>query len=150
MLFRRGAASTSDTAKSGTGKEKGDPNRPLTWEDNWEKGEYPFVQLDSHRASCAICLLDFEEPKRAAVGGRGSDLAKATGQTQSENQTTDGPGAHHEGEGDVTEQMVTPTSPNSDLVLRLQDAGEGAQPLRLLKCGHVFHVSFCLPARLWC
>ncbi len=25
--------------------------------------------------------------------------------------------------------------------LRLQDAGQGAQPLRLLKCGHVFHVS---------
>lgn len=25
--------------------------------------------------------------------------------------------------------------------LRLQDAGEGVQPLRLLSCGHVFHVS---------
>ena len=26
--------------------------------------------------------------------------------------------------------------------LRLEDAGEGAQPLRLLPCGHVFHVSY--------
>ncbi|KAH9998534.1 hypothetical protein BJV74DRAFT_825061 [Russula compacta] len=139
LLFRWRAASTSDTAKSGTGKEKGDPNRPLTWEDNWEKSEYPFVQLDSHRASCAICLLDFEEPKRVPVGVLETDIAKATGQTRVENQTTDGPGAHQEGEGDVTEQMVTPDSPNSDLALRLQDAGQGAQPLRLLKCGHVFH-----------
>ena len=52
-----------------------------------------------------------------------------------------------EREGDITEQAATPatpttpTSPTGDLALRLQDAGQGAQPLRLLKCGHVFH--FC-------
>ena len=28
--------------------------------------------------------------------------------------------------------------------LKLNDAGEGAQPLRLLSCGHVFHVSILL------
>ncbi len=27
--------------------------------------------------------------------------------------------------------------------LRLVDAGDGPQPLRLLPCGHVFHVSDC-------
>lgn len=133
--------------KSGTAKGKGGSSRPPTWEDNWEKGEFPFVQLDSHRASCAICLLDFQEPKRV-----GSDSTKATAEEQThkevaENQaTTDGPETRQEGEGegDITEQATapaSPTSPGGDLSLRLQDAGQGAQPLRLLKCGHVFHVS---------
>jgi hypothetical protein len=118
------------------------------------KGEYPFVQLDSHRASCAICLLDFQEPRRVSSGPAGSDVPK----TPVENQTTEVPETRQEGEGehegDITEQAatpatpitpITPTSPIGDLALRLQDAGEGAQPLRLLKCGHVFHVSPSLP-----
>lgn len=108
------------------------------------------MQLEGHRASCAICLLDFQEPKR--VGGVG-DLKTAEDKTNSEVQAQ----AQNEAEaaaaengaidgqedddddveevgGDVTEQTTT----NGDN-LRLQDAGQGAQPLRLLKCGHVFH-----------
>ena len=122
------------------GKEKGSSNRLPTWEDNWEKSEFPFVQLDSHRASCAICLLDFQEPKRASLGPLGSEVTKET----AENQAVDVPGTREEGEGDITEQAAppaSPTSPSSGMALRLRDAGEGAQPLRLLKCGHVFHVS---------
>lgn len=121
------------------------------------------MQLDSHRASCAICLLDFQEPRRVSSGPVGSDAPK----TPVENQTTEVPETQQEGEGegegDITEQAatpatpdtlatpatpstpITPTSPIGDLALRLQDAGEGAQPLRLLKCGHVFHVSHFLP-----
>ena len=113
------------------------------------KGEYPFVQLDSHRASCAICLLDFQEPRRVSSGPVGSDLPK----TPVENQGTEASETRQEGEGenedegDITEQTTTPAtpttpaSPTGDMALRLQDAGQGAQPLRLLKCGHVFHVS---------
>lgn len=56
----------------------------------WEKSDYPFVKLEANRAACAICLMDFELPRRA-------------GQDRSE--------------------------PNA------------AEPLRLLACGHVFHVS---------
>ncbi|KAI0268701.1 hypothetical protein BC834DRAFT_820813, partial [Gloeopeniophorella convolvens] len=63
LPFPRRAAHGGASSKGGGDNEK-DPGRPRTWEDNWEKGEYPFVQLDSHRAACAICLLDFEEPKR--------------------------------------------------------------------------------------
>ena len=137
--FRRRAATTGDTVKSGTTKkEKGGSNRLPTWEDNWVKGEYPFVQLDSHRASCAICLLDFQEPKRLSLGPLGSETTKA------ENEASNMPGTLQEGgEGDITEQApaTAPASPSSDLSLRLQDAGQGSQPLRLLKCGHVFHVS---------
>jgi hypothetical protein len=43
---------------------------PVTWEDHWEQGDYPFVRLEGNRAACAICLMDFEEPKRI-VGIRG-------------------------------------------------------------------------------
>jgi hypothetical protein len=144
LQFRRRDASAGDIVEGSTGKEKGGSNRPPTWEDNWEKGEYPFVQLDRHRDSCAICLLDFQEPKRV-----GSDIPKATVEDHTqievaENQaTTDEPETRQEGEGDgdITEQATAPASPNGDLALRLQGAGHGAQPLRLLKCGHVFHVS---------
>ncbi|KAI0256101.1 hypothetical protein BJV78DRAFT_1169213 [Lactifluus subvellereus] len=138
LPFRRRGSSSGDTAKSGRGKEKGDSNRPLTWEDNWEKGEYPFVQLDSHRASCAICLLDFQEPKRVDVRGRGTiEDDKKTKEPGAEDEAIGGVGTPEE--GDVTEQTSTPVSPSGAAPLRLQDAGEGAQPLRLLNCGHVFH-----------
>ncbi|KAH9176306.1 hypothetical protein EDB89DRAFT_1940390 [Lactarius sanguifluus] len=148
-FFRRRGTSPGGTTKNGAGK--GGPKRPLTWEDNWERGEYPFVQLDGHRASCAICLLDFQEPKR--IGGVGSlktvedktDLevqAQAEDEAEAaaaENEAIDGQDDDDDDEveevgGDVTEQ----TTANGDN-LRLQDAGQGAQPLRLLKCGHVFH-----------
>jgi len=139
LPFRGGTTSTGKTVKSGSTKEKGGSKRPSTWEDNWVKGEYPFVQLDSHRASCAICLLDFQEPRRVSSGPLGSESTKAA----AENQATDAPGTRQEGEGegDITEQATAPASPSGDgdLTLRLQDAGQGAQPLRLLKCGHVFH-----------
>lgn len=110
------------------------------------KGEYPFVQLDSHRASCAICLLDFQEPRRVSSGPAGSDVPKSPVENQA-TEAPETPEGEGEREGDITEQATTPTtpatpaSPTGDLALRLQDAGQGAQPLRLLKCGHVFHVS---------
>ena len=141
-FFRRRATSTGGITKTGSGAGKGGSKRPLTWEDNWERGEYPFVQLDGHRASCAICLLDFQEPKRVSEGA----LKTVEDKTDSE------PHAHEENEaptageneeveevGDVTERTTSPFSLNGEN-LRLQDAGQGAQPLRLLKCGHVFHV----------
>lgn len=28
-----------------------------TWEDRWEKGDFPFVRLEENRAACAICLM---------------------------------------------------------------------------------------------
>ncbi len=89
-------------------------------------------------------------------GPTGQDVPKST----TENQATESPEPRQdgegegEGEGDITEQVaapaapatppatpIIPASPSDDLALRLQDAGQGSQPLRLLKCGHVFHVS---------
>ena len=96
------------------GKAQGDSGSGSGWEDNWEKGEYPFVRLEGNRAACAICLMDFDEPKRVG-GNSGKDV-----------------GAEAKGAKDEAPQRDE---------LRLEDAGEGPQPLRLLACGHVFHVS---------
>ncbi len=109
------------------------------------------MQLDGHRASCAICLLDFQEPKRVGVGAlktvedKTDSEAQAQAQGESDAAENEAIDRREEEEveevgGDVTEQTTAPVSLNGDN-LRLQDAGEGAQPLRLLKCGHVFHVS---------
>ncbi|CAE6413527.1 unnamed protein product [Rhizoctonia solani] len=40
----------------------------------WEKNEYPFVKLEANRAACAICLTDFEPPRR--VGQEGESTAE--------------------------------------------------------------------------
>ncbi|KAJ7072322.1 hypothetical protein C8F01DRAFT_973331 [Mycena amicta] len=106
-----------------------DLGAPQSWEDHWEHGGYPFVILENNRASCAICLMDFEEPKRTD----GHEPAVSQ-------QTTPPPASPV-----IQEVPVEPNDPPAaaDGTLRLEDAGEGAQPLRLLACGHVFH-SQCL------
>jgi len=104
---------------SGKGKVHGDSSSGDSWENNWEKGEYPFVRLEGNRAACAICLMDFDEPKR--VGGDSGEDRKRGDAEAKPNQDED---SQHREE------------------LKLEDAGEGPQPLRLLACGHVFHVSY--------
>ena len=122
-----------------TGKEsKGSKDKKVeinTWEDNWEAGEYPFVRLEGNRASCAICLMDFEEPKR--VNGEGE------AQTNDQNKAEQEPNTVPAGEGTSIVQVDGVIEvPRSSDPLKLEDAGEGAQPLRLLACGHVFHVCY--------
>ncbi|KAJ7579264.1 hypothetical protein C8J56DRAFT_340856 [Mycena floridula] len=113
-----GASESSETKE---GKQVAVEGDPQTWEDHWEQDGYPFVILDGNRAACAICLLDFEEPKRVGV--------------DSEKKAPEPPPAIKPAETSV--QVITEESRAEDL--RLQDVGEGAQPLRLLACGHVFH-----------
>lgn len=115
-------------AKNASAEEK---HKGQSWEDNWEQGEHPFVTLEGNRAVCAICLMDFEEPKR--VTSENEETQKKVDEiapvVQKEAQKQD------EGSGnEVTEEER----------LKLEDAGEGPQPLRLLACGHVFHVSVLL------
>jgi hypothetical protein len=105
-------------------------DEPQSWEDHWEQDGYPFVILDGNRAACAICLMDFEEPKRAQ---RGADPEKSkTSAREVSSQAIQ--------EVDV-EQI---TEEEEIKQIKLQDAGDGAQPLRLLACGHVFHVRSAL------
>lgn len=114
------AANSGDTEASTPEEKKSEGKEPQTWEDNWEQEGYPFVVLENNRASCAICLLDFEEPRK--VGQSSEKLKDApTPEVKEE--------ANNE---NITEEERKEN-------LRLKDAGEGPQPLRLLACGHVFH-----------
>ncbi len=112
------------------------PRRQTTedeWEANWEKGEYPFVKLPNNRATCAICLVDFEAPPKKGTAAA-SMAMKAV--SDSPLQSPGASGSRHGGKPNKTrhEKRVQVES------LKLEDAGEGAQPLRLLVCGHAFHV----------
>ena len=111
---------------------------PQTWEEHWEKGEYPFVVLQGNRAACAICLMDFEEPKR--LSGTTTTASAPLGVHVSESEKSRGT--------EMQEHVVTVTQHDGGGELKLADAGEGVQPLRLLECGHVFHVRILFPLNL--
>lgn len=129
----KGKKGGKDSDKGAEGKgEKTAEGEPQTWEEHWEQGEYPFVRLEGNRAACAICLMDFEEPKR--VAGLSPD-----GKSKEEVPVVHD---HSVEEGAVQEIQVDRIQEvDRSAELKLEDAGEGSQPLRLLACGHVFHVS---------
>ncbi|TFY59599.1 hypothetical protein EVG20_g7725 [Dentipellis fragilis] len=102
--------------KNGTGNGNGG-----VWEDKWEKGEYPFVLLENNRAACAICLMDFEAPRR--LDGEAEEHVQEVQEVEQAPVHVGGEGGGERAKGG----------------LQLEDAGEGVQPLRLLECGHVFH-----------
>ena len=115
-----------DTVK--TSKPVDNSGEAETWEDNWvQYEEYGFVRLDRNRAVCAICLMDFEEPtKKSTVLDKNAEVNQHRDPTPS-------------GEGvDIPVEHITEEERNT--LPQLRDAGEGPQPLRLLKCHHVFHV----------
>ena len=166
--LRKGTRSSNakDGKGSDNGAEKGvdGEGNGGHWEDNWERGEYPFVRLEENRAACAICLLDFEEPKKVPKSdGKESDRNRQASLDASvpsssppsadinDLDSTSPPAVSpqdpspHSGIEEV-EVTATPVSPSygsrtgeSDEPI-LEDIGEGAQPLRLLGCGHAFHV----------
>jgi len=144
-----------DTGASEAGDGKGglkretDPEK-MTWEDRWESGDYPFVRLEGNRAVCAICLLDFEPPKRVDGAEEGEEEVKeAGGDTDDKDDGASEKVDLEAGKGEVDEAAAPDESVHEVQVdevteedrqqLRLDDAGEGAVPLRLLACGHVFH-----------
>ncbi|KAK0212674.1 hypothetical protein DFS33DRAFT_54545 [Desarmillaria ectypa] len=114
----------SSTSSKSEGKKATKPDVPETWEDHWEQEGYPFVVLEGNRAACAICLMDFEEPKRVVNTSEKDKglLLEASDTATSGCSPTDDKAVEEEG-----------------AELKLEDAGDGAQPLRLLACGHVFH-----------
>jgi hypothetical protein len=124
---RNGVNKGDDSNKSEKSAKKAS-GEPQSWEEHWEQGEYPFVRLEGNRAACAICLMDFEEPKR--VAGMPID-----GKSDQE----DMPAAHAQSVSEGPVQEIPIQEEDREAELRLEDAGEGAQPLRLLACGHVFH-----------
>ena len=128
----------------------------MAWGDYWEDSEYPFVVLEGNRAACAICLTDFEEPKRRSGLDHPLSTDKRTvpesppaekspesdqcvqDETKPEKIST----GHVIKEVDASSASITLEARAGDAEgLQLKDAEEEeAQPLRLLICGHVFHV----------
>lgn len=157
FLRRKRRSVRSDSAKgkgaTNDGRERETDPEKMTWEERWEPGEYPFVRLEGNRAVCAICLLDFEPPKR--IDGAGEDPDEKV-REEGEHEHAAGDDASEKvdleaGAGDdnedgaqedesVHEVQVDEVTEEERVQLRLDDAGEGAVPLRLLECGHVFHV----------
>ncbi|KAF7321315.1 RING-type domain-containing protein [Mycena kentingensis (nom. inval.)] len=127
-FLRRSKKQTESSSADGaaTSEKTKDPAAPQTWEDHWEHTGYPFVVLEGNRAACAVCLMDFEEPKRADGVTAPAPAPEADVPT-----TPSSPAA-------IQEVPVEP-SDTPENALRLEDAGEGATPLRLLACGHAFH-----------
>lgn len=121
--FRKKEASHAQDATDE--KSNGTTDMDGLWEANWELGEYPFVALEGSRAACAICLMDFEEPKRKEVTGEGSSNPRRMENTSG-----------------TIEEVVNiniSSGEQEQEKLKLVDAGD-SQPLRLLPCSHVFHV----------
>lgn len=132
----------SSTTKEDAGVHE---DEPISWEDNWERSDYPFVALEGNRAACAICLLDFEAPKR-------KHPLPAENETGAETEVSTATEVDNAPPGSSTlTQSQSPNihEENRPEALKLEDAGEGAQPLRLLECGHVFHVSTFLYTRAY-
>ena len=125
-------ATKDDAAKGGSGS---DAEQQELWEDLWEAGEYPFVRLEGNRAVCAICLMDFEEPKR--VGRTSEEMAKAETGAGVGGESDAAP-ADQAAVREVHIPVERITEEDRDAP-HLEDAGDGPQPLRLLACGHVFH-----------
>jgi hypothetical protein len=133
FFLRRSKNEQKPDLEGGAGEDAGDRAAKLRgkmrrgtiedeWEANWERGEYPFVKLPENRATCAICLLDFEAPPKRGAASSANAAATASGAVSTSTAN---------GDGGTTTVPVEPLS--------LQDAGEGATPLRLLACGHAFH-----------
>ncbi|KAI8992989.1 hypothetical protein BD414DRAFT_482963 [Trametes punicea] len=135
---QEGGTSEKGTAAAGKRTDPGDTGQgeeeDVPWDEMWEKGEYPFVRLEGNRAVCAICLMDFEEPRRV----RGP---KPTGHADHGPPVVqqDSPKEEAGMSTDIQEIQVEEITEEERNALQLDDAREQPQPLRLLPCGHAFH-----------
>ncbi|KAI0329402.1 hypothetical protein GY45DRAFT_868121 [Cubamyces sp. BRFM 1775] len=143
---REGGDGAAEKRGAGAGKQPDSPGaeqdeadeEDVPWDEMWEKGEHPFVRLEGNRAVCAICLMDFEEPRRVRGPGAKAAAAAAVSPTGDE-QKSAARGGGADGADAVQEIQVEEVTEEERDALKLDDAGEGPQPLRLLLCGHAFH-----------
>ncbi|KAI1794162.1 hypothetical protein LXA43DRAFT_998029 [Ganoderma leucocontextum] len=141
--FSAGSADSKALPGTDEGKEEKDieiaaeeqEEGEVPWDEMWEKSEYPFVRLEGNRAVCAICLMDFEEPKRVR-GAKGSGAESGPSSPP-----VGGEGESGSPSGEATEeiQVEAVTEEERDALKEGEGEGEGPEPLRLLTCGHVFH-----------
>ena len=118
------------------------------WDQTWERGAHPFVRLPENLATCGICLLEFEAPRR--LNSCRSRLA--------EDAEEDGEEDDDDGEelemGEMPTKAGTENEPGEKVAVELPQpvdkqavqsaesgSGDAPEPLRLLSCGHAYHVS---------
>ncbi|KAJ3517201.1 hypothetical protein NLJ89_g644 [Agrocybe chaxingu] len=80
-FFRRASTTALRKPNDESADEKNGENglpdiAPKSWESNWEHGDHPFITLEENQAACAICLMDFEEPKRKNAPEDTGDVSK--------------------------------------------------------------------------
>ncbi|KAG8903713.1 hypothetical protein FRB99_002849 [Tulasnella sp. 403] len=96
-------------------------------EAQFERGPYPFIRLERNRATCSICLVDFVPPKRRAEKDKRPPSEHVAPSQQPDIKPLEsakgGSSKAEAGAGAGSEHQGTP-----------------GEPLRVLSCGHVFHV----------
>ncbi|KAG8915841.1 hypothetical protein FRC02_004344, partial [Tulasnella sp. 418] len=95
-----------------------------SWETGFEKGEFPFIQLEASRASCAICLCDFIPARRK----NSSDSAEAKNDAQP---------------GESLKSDEKSNTENNNASSGTEAEVNRCDSLRILACRHVFHAE-CL------
>lgn len=143
--FLRRLKSNKDEVSAGVNNDSTKKPEQVDWEGKWENGDYPFVILEENRAACSICLLDFVAPQRKDL----SEEEKAKGDAEKSEEVVAKPTVPSNEAESSTSPMATLNQDESGAAMpTLADAGEEATPLRLLECGHVFHVSYVLCVHL--
>ena len=113
------------------------------WDRRWERGSYPFVRLPENRATCMICLTEFEAPRRVSERELAIQPQPALMPELEGNMLELRPLSLSSPALDVEEVRVESPRDADARTIELADTGGGdaPQPLRLLSCGHVYHVS---------
>ena len=114
------------------------------------------MRMEGNRATCAICLKDFDAPRVRKGRGKQSvhrNLHESPMKSKSDSRTEGGEDKQErEQESGAVRDLLTSTdgmekvqvegvSEEEREMIQLEDVGQGPQPLRLLPCGHAFHVS---------
>ncbi|KAI8982878.1 hypothetical protein BD414DRAFT_491423 [Trametes punicea] len=109
------------------------------WNAMFEPAPYPLVRLPENKATCMICLCEFEAPRK--LGGEAPGPGAEGGEAHEMTAVpplSPGPG---QAAGNIEEVQVEAPRPTDTATVDLADAvgGDGPQPLRLLSCGHAYH-----------
>ncbi|KAI0658838.1 hypothetical protein C8Q70DRAFT_990855 [Cubamyces menziesii] len=116
---------------------------PLTnsdpWEAMWEPAPYPLVRLPENKATCTICLCEFEAPRKlgaklpAEGDGEAHEMTAVLPHSPS-------PDAAQTGQNIEEVEVEAPHPADAGTVERADaEGGDAPQPLRLLGCGHAYH-----------